>query len=193
MNLGTIFRRLSVFTPVLVCLALTVTIAPPAWTQSTSAGTVSGQVTDPQGAAIPGAEIKLFDASINTSQNTVSNDAGRFIFSSVPPGKYDITITKQGFSTFKVPFQSVQVGNVLTVNATLQVGATSTTVEVTATAGAELQTMNATVGQTITGQQLASLPSVGRDANALFTLQPAVLPGGQVAGAVADQNMYSLD
>ena len=62
-----------------------------------------------------------------------------------------------------------------------------------AAAGAELQTTNATVGQTISWLQLASLPSLGRDANALFVLQPAVLPTGQVAGAVSDQNMYQLD
>jgi len=73
------------------------------------------------------------------------------------------------------------------------VGATTTTVEVTAGVGAELQTTNATVGSTISGLQLNNLPNIGQDANSLFLLQPGVAPGGQVAGSVADQNQYQLD
>jgi hypothetical protein len=164
-----------------------------AWSQVTSSGSVSGQVVDQQSAAIPGAEIKLFDPTTNSVQTTVTNDAGRYVFISVAPGTYDITVSKQGFSMFKVSRQQVQVGLAVTINATLEVGSTATTVEVTAAAGAELQTMNATVGQTISGQQLASLPTLGRDANAFYTLQPGVLPTGQVAGAVSDQNLYQLD
>jgi hypothetical protein len=172
---------------------LLVLSASPAWSQVTSTGSVTGQVVDQQGASVPGADVKLFDPSTNSSQTTTSNDAGRYIFINVAPGTYDITVGKQGFSTYRVARQQVQVGLTLTINATLSVGATATTVEVTAAAGAELQTMNATVGQTITGQQLASLPTLGRDANSFYTLQPGVLPTGQVAGAVSDQNMYQLD
>jgi hypothetical protein len=161
--------------------------------QTTGAGTVVGQVTDQQNAIVPGAEVKLVDASTNTTLSTLSNDAGRYVFISVPPATYTITVTKQGFSGYRLPNQQVSVGLTLTINVPLTVGATTTTVEVSASAGAELQTMNATVGQTITGMQLASLPSLGRDANALFVLQPGVAPTGQVAGAVSDQNLYQLD
>lgn len=65
--------------------------------------------------------------------------------------------------------------------------------EVSASAGAELQTTNATIGSTVSGMQLDSLPNLGRDANAFILLQPGVAPGGQVAGAVGDQNSYQLD
>ena len=81
----------------------------------------------------------------------------------------------------------------LTLNAKLLVGSSSTIVEVSASAGAELQTTNATIGSTISGIQLDSLPNLDRDANALILLQPGVAPGGQVAGAVGDQNSYQLD
>ncbi len=57
----------------------------------------------------------------------------------------------------------MRVGVVLTLNASLKVGATSTTVEVTATNGAELQTMNATVGNTLSEHSPAVLPNLGRD------------------------------
>ena len=81
----------------------------------------------------------------------------------------------------------------LTLNVKLQVGAASTIVEVTAGAAAELQTTNATVGSTISGLQLDSLPTLGRDANAFILLQPGVTPTGNVAGSISDQNAYQLD
>ncbi len=81
----------------------------------------------------------------------------------------------------------------LTLNVALQVGATATTVEVTASAGADLQVLNATVGSTISGDSLMLLPNLGRDASALATLQVGVAPGGQVAGTQADQSAFQLD
>ncbi len=81
----------------------------------------------------------------------------------------------------------------LTLNATLKVGSSATTVEVTATAGAELQTMNATVGNTLSNQSLLVLPNLGRDATSMAVLQPGTTPGGNAAGAVGDLNTYQLD
>src|SRR5205085_2322941 len=103
----------------------------PAWSQATSTGTVSGQITDQQNAVIGGAEVTLTDVSTNKSQKTTSNEAGRYIFVNVPPGIYDLSVSRQGFSTVKIAAQKVEVGQVLTLNATLPVGSTSTTVEVT--------------------------------------------------------------
>src|SRR5262249_5737742 len=111
----------------------------------------------------------------------------------VPPGTYDISVSKQGFSSAKLSAQKIEVGLVLTANLSLQVGATSTTVEVTASAGAELQVMNATVGSTISGDALLNLPNLARDAAALSVLQVGVSPTGNVAGAASDQNVYQLD
>ncbi len=81
----------------------------------------------------------------------------------------------------------------MTLNVHLQVGTTSTTVEVRASAGAELQTLNSTVGSTVTGDSLLMLPNFQRDANALATLQVGVTPSGQVAGTQTDQSSFTLD
>jgi hypothetical protein len=164
-----------------------------AWAQTSSVGTVSGQVTDEQGAVIPGAEVKLTDTGTGATQTTVSNDAGRFTFASVPPGKYNVSFSKQGFSTFQVAAQNVQVGQVLTLNAQMKVGQTATTVEVTATAGADLQTMNATVGNTLDSVTMLKLPNLGRDVTSLAVLQPATSPTGYTAGSYQDANTYTLD
>ncbi|HEY1950870.1 MAG TPA: carboxypeptidase-like regulatory domain-containing protein [Bryobacteraceae bacterium] len=163
------------------------------WAQSTSTGTISGQISDDQGAAIPGASVQLVDAATKSTRTAITNAAGRYDVFNLNPDLYDITVSKPGFSESKLAGQKVQVGLVLTLNVSLKVGATTTTVEVTAAAGAELQTTNATVGSTISGVQLNNLPNVGQDANALFLLQPGVSPGGNVAGSVSDQNQYQLD
>src|ERR1700722_3296354 len=119
------------------------------WGQSTSTGTVSGQVMDPQGAAIAAAEVKILDPSTNTSRAAITNEAGRYDFFNVPPGNYNVIVTRPGFSETKLANQRVSVGFVLTLDVKLQVGSASTVVEVSAGATAELQTANATVGSTI--------------------------------------------
>jgi hypothetical protein len=164
-----------------------------AWPQSTSTGTVSGLVTDQQHAIVAGATIKLADPATRIVLTTLSNDAGRYTFVNVVPATYNISISKAGFSTTDVNAQSVEVGQVLTINATLQVGATATTVEVAAQVGAELQTANSTVGQTITGDSLVYLPGFSREAALLALYQPGVSPEGSVAGAMYDQNTFQLD
>ncbi len=161
--------------------------------QNTASGTISGQVTDASGAAVPGASIKLYDHDTKSTKTLTTNDAGRYDIFNLNPGIYDVIVTKTGFSESRLMNQQVQVGLVLTLNVPLQIGAASAVVEVSASAGAELQTSNATIGATISGVQLENLPNVGRDANALFLLQPGVGPTGSVAGTVADQNGYQLD
>jgi hypothetical protein len=167
--------------------------AVPAKAQSSIAGTVTGQVTDESGAAVPGVAIKLVDLSTAQNFSTVTNESGRYDFPTVPPGRYDVTFIKQGFSEYEMKAQDIKIGIVLTANAKLKIGSTTTTVEVTASSGAELQTMNATVGNSMSQTSLLALPNLGRDATSMAVLQPATTPGGNAAGAVGDLNTYQLD
>jgi hypothetical protein len=160
--------------------------------QSISTGTIAGTVTDPSGAAVVGAAVTLTNLATSTSRTATTNEAGRYVLPNVEPGTYSLTINKTGFRVAKFSNQVVNIGGSLTLNATLEIGATSQTVEVTAT-NAELQTMNATVGNTITGVALESLPSLGRDVSTFVTLQPGVAMDGSVAGANQDQNSFMLD
>ncbi len=164
-----------------------------AWTQTSQVGTVAGQVVDEQNAAVPGAVVKITDKSTNATQSTTSNNDGRYVFSSVTPGTYNVTFVKEGFSTYEVNEQAVEISSVLTINARLKIGSTTTTVEVSASAGAQLQTMNATVGNSLNGQALLLLPNLGRDVTSMAVLQPVTAPGGQVAGSSQDTNTYTLD
>src|SRR5436190_13894587 len=162
------------------------------FSQAASTGTVAGTVTDPSGAAVVGATVALLDPSTNDSRQTTTNESGRYIFANVPPGTYNLTMNKTGFRVAKFTGQVVNVGSAITLNSTMELGSVSQIVEVTAT-GAELQTLNATVGNSVSGDLLQSLPSIGRDSSTFVTLQPGVSPDGSVAGAVVDQSTFMLD
>src|SRR6202795_1951182 len=168
---------------------------------SQTAGTVNGLVTDSSGAAVAAATVTLTDKATGSTRTTTTNEAGRYVFVEVPSGTYDLSISKTGFRVTKLAAQKVTVGTELTLNAALEVGTISQTVEVTAVRGAQLQTENATMGSTVSGDTLLALPNLNRDATSLLTLQPATAPtvgggdvyGGQVAGSLSDQNTYLLD
>ena len=164
-----------------------------AWSQATSNSTVSGQVTDPQGASLPDTDIKLVERSTNTVLTTKSNVDGRYAFVNVSPGLYQVLFTKSGFQTYRIDNQKVDIGSSITLNGTLQLGSTSTTVEVQAQSAAELQTSSASVGTTMSNKEVEAMPNLGRDTATLAVLQPGVTLGGYTAGAVQDQNTYIID
>jgi hypothetical protein len=174
---------------VLMCLLTPVG----AWAQAVATGTVHGVVTDPATAVVVGATVTLTDTSTNAARTATTNDTGRYVFPGVPPGIYELSVAKTGFRTTKFANQEVTVGTALTLDAKLELGSTIETVEVTATAGSELQTMNATIGNTITGLALTALPGIGSDVSTFVTLQPGVAPDGSVSGANQDQNTFMLD
>jgi hypothetical protein len=176
-----------------VALACVFALTPSAlFSQAASTGTVAGTVTDPSGGAVVGATVTLTDIATNIPRTAATNETGRYFFANVVPGSYNLSVNKTGFRVSRVADQKVSVGLAVTLNVVLELGSVAETVEVTAS-GADLQTLNATVGQTIDGSLLQSLPSIGRDSSTFVTLQPGVSPDGSVAGAVVDQSTFLLD
>src|SRR5262249_12185611 len=176
---------------VLSCLVVLL-LATNSFGQSSSTGTVIGVVTDPSGAAVSGATVTLVDPSTSVSRSTTANDDGQYTFANVPPGSYMLSATRTGFRATKIISQDVKVNVTSTINIRMEVGSVTETIEVTAT-NAELQTANATIGNTVSGDALDALPSISRDAATFVTLAPGVAPDGSVAGAVYDQNSFQLD
>src|SRR3954454_13358860 len=184
-------------------VALCLAIAAPLGGQTAGTGTVIGTVTDPSGASVPAAKIELRDLSSNTLRTTVSNVAGQFSFVGVQPGNYSLKGAHPGFQEIVVPQVAVEVNRSSTINLELRVGAAQTVVEVSTTPGAELQTLDASVGNVVGGDALAMMPTLQRNATSLLLLQPTSMPqqagtqnstlGGQVAGARSDQNTIVLD
>ncbi|MGC1646062.1 MAG: carboxypeptidase-like regulatory domain-containing protein, partial [Candidatus Sulfotelmatobacter sp.] len=155
-------------------------------------GTVAGLVTDQSNALVPDASVTIRDTATKAVRTITTNTAGRYVFVDIPPGTYDITVSKAGFATVTVTGDIVKIGEASTNNVTLKVGAESQTVEVQSS-GVELQTLNATVGNQVSGLALESLPTIARDTSTFLTLQSGISPDGSVAGAASDQSSFQLD
>ncbi|HKV77060.1 MAG TPA: carboxypeptidase-like regulatory domain-containing protein, partial [Candidatus Sulfotelmatobacter sp.] len=191
-SMGRFSRLVLVLLAALV--AAVVCVAPmTAWGQTTSAGTITGNVTDNTNAAVPDATVTITLKSTGVVRTTTTNNEGRYVFANVDPGAYDVKVTKTGFSSTVISNQTVNVGTQLTENVQLQVGTVSTTVEVTSIPGADLQTLNATVGTTLSGAIILNLPNTSRDASTLAVLQPGQNINGNTGGAASDQNSFQLD
>ena len=166
-------------------------------------GAIIGTVADQSGAVIVGAEVKITDKATGTYQVHPTNSVGGFTFSDVKPGTYDISVTMRGFRNLVVAGQELLVGGQLTFNLTLEVGTSTQTVEVTATPGAELQTLNSTMGTSLAGNTILNMPAMNRDVTALLNYVPTAQPSfngstanyqaGGIGGQMSDQNSYILD
>lgn len=187
-------NRLFSLCAVLACLVALVGFAIlPAWGQATNTGTLTGVITDNTGAVVAGAKLTLVQRATGDTRTTESNADGRYIFVNVDPGSYNVKVDKAGFSETVVADLIVSIGLQVTANVQLKLGAVSTTVTVTETPGAELQTMNATVGTTLSGDIILNLPNTSRDASTLAIFQPGQNINGNTGGAASDQNSFQLD
>jgi len=139
--------------------------------QSTQ-GTVSVAVTDPTGAVIPGAKLELRDLTTNELQTATTQESGAYRFVNLNIGKYGLTVSKEGFANAVITPINVQVARVTDVAVSLQIGATSVTVEVGGEAATVLETSSNMVGTTIDTKQIEDLPLAGRDLTQLSTLTP---------------------
>jgi hypothetical protein len=172
-------------------------------TASTSA--VTGTVTDPTGAVVAGATVTLVDSKTSQERTTTTNDRGVYLFAQVPPGQgFTLRFTATGFETLELSGIALGVGNTETHNAQLTVGQVSTSVVVTAEAGATLNTTDASIGNVIEERRMKELPIQIRSSPAsLIGLQPGVVGNnvgtgstnrvGSVTGSRADQGNITVD
>jgi hypothetical protein len=189
-RLTSLSRTLTVvITLVLASVSLNIETA---FGQATSTGTVVGVATDPTGAVVQDAVIVLTDTATGAKRTTITNKDGAYVLMNVPPATYNVSCTKSGFEMDQINGETVSVGSQTTANFSMVVGSQSTVVEVQA-AASDLQTMNATIGDTVSPLMITALPSVARDVSTFATLQPGVTPGGSVAGTVTDQAVFQLD
>src|SRR5437867_4925521 len=134
-------------------------------------GEVTGRVTDPSGAVIPGASVTLTNINTNAVRSVVTTEAGAYTFPSIPPGIYRLRTELPGFkAAASEPFE-VQVQQVVRLDITLELGQISDTVEVAATADL-LQAETATVGAVVENKIITELPLNGRQYLGLVALAP---------------------
>ena len=137
-------------------------------------GSISGLVTDPGGALVPGAQIVLVSPATGVTQHTVTSGAGLYTFISLNPGVYQVTASQTGFKTIAQDKITVNVDQVTEVNITLQVGAATEKVIVTETA-ALVEPTNSTVGSLVTSETIDRVPLLYRNVYDLIQLSAGVI------------------
>jgi Carboxypeptidase regulatory-like domain/TonB dependent receptor-like, beta-barrel len=140
-----------------------------------STGEVNGTISDPTGAAVPGALVKLVNQSTKIEDQATTNQSGFFTFVNVKPAPYVLLVEVQGFKVAHVDQFNVGVAQTLTQNVTLAVGEVSETVQV-ASDTELVQQSSSELGTVITERAVQDLPLNGRNFTQLLTLAPGVTP-----------------
>jgi Carboxypeptidase regulatory-like domain len=187
---------------VFICFLLFCTALSLAQTGTTS---LHGSVIDKSGAAIAGAKVTISDTAHAYERTTTSGETGQYDFHGLPPGSYTVIAEKENFQKFQVFKLELLVNLPATLDITLQVGASTETVEVSAQA-VTLNTSDASLGNAFNENQVKSLPMEGRNVPDLLSLQPGVaytnnrpdVPtwdtrNGAVNGARSDQANVTVD
>lgn len=142
-------------------------------------GRLSGTVSGPDG-LLPGAKVVVTDNSSNREYTVVTNDSGFYVVPQLEFGTYTVKITANGFKTLVGNEQKIDVGRDATFNAVLEVGDVSA--EVVVTAGVDVITANtAQVSNTISAQQILTLPLITRSPLSLTLLQAGTSSNGATA------------
>lgn len=172
----------------------------------TTSGSLSGKVSDSQGAAIPGAKVQVTSKLRNETRTAQTGDDGRYVFAQLPPDTYRLHVEAKGFKAFDLEGVVLNANDKISApDAELQVGTVSESVIVTSS-GEQLQTESAERSSAITSDQVQNIPINGRSYLSLTRLAPGVvntndykvaghagLSNISINGARNNQNNLTLD
>jgi hypothetical protein len=144
-------------------------------------GSISGTVTDPTGAIIPGVSVVALNTDTGIQTTTQTNAAGFYNFPALPTGHYEIRITETGFEEYRQTGLVIDVNTALRIDATMKVGSVNQEVSVTSTA-VHVETTNTQMGEVIGNTKMTTLPLNGRSYTDLLALQPGVAPSSSGEG-----------
>lgn len=150
-------------------LLLTVSL----WGQS--AGRITGVVTDPTGAVLPGASVIITNTATGVKLSTSTDAQGSYSFPVLPVGQYEVNVSASGFEDFRAMDLVVNINSSLTVDVTMQLAHQRDVVTVDATA-VQVETTDTQIGQTIESKQVTEIPLNGRSYTDLLAIQAGVSP-----------------
>ena len=172
-------RRLASF---LVISALAFACAVPNATAQIDTGAVSGRVTDQTNAVVGDAQVQIRNTEAGIATTVKTNGDGIYVFPSLKPGSYVMSVSKEGFSAVSVTGLTLSVQDSLVRNFVLQVGSSAESITVNAEAVA-IQSGDAQLGTAISQKAVADLPLNGRNFTQLLTLTPGATPVSTSQGA----------
>ena len=195
-------HRLLVFSLISI---MALSMPPLIMAQSADTGALTGVIEDPSGFVISGAEITASNIATGQSRSRISGEDGSYSISLLPPGKYKVTVSAEGFQTAEFPSVTVNVTQTAALNCTLEVGMLSETVTISSDAEI-LQTTTSTLGTLIMAEEVVALPLTTRNYTQILDLSAGVTAsvadatelgkGTQktsVNGANPAQNNYQMD
>jgi len=160
-------------------------------------GTLTGKVTDQQGAAVPGVTVTTTNNTTGEPRVFVTDASGQYIAPDLNPGRYTVVFELTGFSKIERNDISVVLGRTFELNAQMTVGSVTETVQVTAEASPLVDTRSTLIAHNVTSEQIDLLPK-GRSFQSIALAAPSVnsgeLEGGfQVNGASGAENSFTVD
>src|SRR5580700_8018615 len=185
----------------LATLALLAVLLPVLSRAQDATARITGTITDSTGAVIPEVHVTVTNTATQIARDATTDHDGFYQVLALPIGSYKVTATRDGFRTVVSTEYKLLINQALRVDFKMQVGTASEKVDVGAEA-APVETVSATVGQSVTGRTLLNMPLNGRDTLDLALLQPGVTEsnddnGGagnySIAGGRTDSITYLLD
>ncbi len=177
-----------------VCLLLTFIFAAGVLGQTQiTTGTIQGTVLDANNAAVPGASVEIKNIETNLSRNLSTDDDGRFVALSLPPGKYNVRVSKQGFANLVVESANLTVGQALNLALSMKVSGVEETVTITETP--TIDTVKTESSTTLDENTVSNTPILGRKFEDLLTLTPGVSivqgPDGDEISFVGQRGIFN--
>jgi hypothetical protein len=188
---------IAVFCTVILALG----IAPLRVFAQMNTGTILGVISDPTGAAIPGASVTITNEGTQIAQKTVTDTSGNYTVPDLIPGVYSVTAEKEGFNRLTRSGITLEVDQKARVDVALQIGSVTQSVEVTGEAPL-VQTESATQGQVVNSNQIVGLPLNVRNFAQLVAINVGSVPcpsclGGYVSGdnpqGISDTNINGIE
>ncbi len=185
----------------MVLLWLLVVVAPELTSAQDATGRIFGTVYDQQGLAIPAVHITVTNTATHVARLARTDNEGTFQLLALPIGNYEVTAEHTGFRTVVSKEQKLLINQALRIDFKMEIGTATQSIEVGAEA-APVETVNPTVGQSITGRVLTNMPLNGRDMLDLALLQPGVTESNDdnygagnysIAGGRTDSVTFLLD
>jgi len=165
---------------VAVAILLGISLCAPGFAQSAGKAALTGTVTDPTGAAIAGAKVSATNLATNGSFDTLTTEAGLFRIPDLSVGTYVVLVEAPGFKAAKIENLVVTVGQTVSQNVTLEPGAPTESVTVTASGEQLVQTSESSLSTLLNRKVWESYPLENRDSNEFIDLLP-----GAVSDAIA--------
>lgn len=169
----------------LLLLCATLLLATTVFAQSqATTGNIEGRVVDPNGAIVPNASVSATNQDNGFGKTMLTDSDGNFIFILLPPGKYKVEATAQGFSKATYENVTVTVGGKATLEVNLSVGTQNAIVNVQSE-GTVVETTRTSISSTVDEQRVVNLPTNGRNFLDFVTLTPGIVRDPTRAGDLA--------